>query len=56
LGADAAEPVIAYCGSGVSACMNILAMERAGFPPAKLYVASFSGWSADPEHEVELGS
>lgn len=47
--------VVAYCGSGVSACMNILAMERAGLPPARLYVASFSGWSADPEREVELG-
>lgn len=44
--------VIASCGSGVSACMNILAMERAGLPPARLYVASFSGWSADPSHPV----
>ncbi|MEO6122532.1 MAG: sulfurtransferase [Ilumatobacteraceae bacterium] len=56
LGVNEAESVIAYCGSGVSACINILAMEQAGFPPARLYVASFSGWSADPEHEVETGA
>ncbi len=46
---------IAYCGSGVSACMNVLAMERAGFTPPRLYVASWSGWSADPERPAELG-
>jgi 3-mercaptopyruvate sulfurtransferase SseA len=39
----------------VSACANILALEQAGLPPARLYVASFSGWSADPERAVELG-
>lgn len=55
LGVSESEGVVTYCGSGVSACMNILAMERAGLPPARLYVASFSGWSADPEREVELG-
>ena len=49
-----AEP-IAYCGSGVSACMNIIAMEHVGLTPPRLYVASFSGWSADPQHDVELG-
>ena len=55
LGVGEAESVVAYCGSGVSACMNLLALERAGLPDARLYVASFSGWSADPEHEVETG-
>lgn len=54
LGADAGRPV-AYCGSGVSACVNLVAMERAGLAPARLYAASFSGWSADPDHEVETG-
>lgn len=52
LGIAADTDVIASCGSGVSACMNILAMERAGLPPARLYVASFSGWSADPTRPV----
>lgn len=47
--------VVTYCGSGVSACMNILAMEHAGLAPARLYVASWSGWSADPGRPVELG-
>ena len=55
LGVNETDAVVAYCGSGVSACMNILAMERAGLAPARLYVASFSGWSADPDREVELG-
>ncbi|MEY4174713.1 MAG: hypothetical protein RI900_1878 [Actinomycetota bacterium] len=47
--------VIAYCGSGVSACMNIVAMEHAGLEPARLYPASWSGWSSDPDRPVELG-
>ncbi len=55
LGVSGAATVVTYCGSGVSACMNILAMEHAGLPPARLYVASFSGWSADPDHPVEVG-
>jgi len=55
LGVSASDNVVTYCGSGVSACMNILALEQAGLPPARLYVASFSGWSADPDRPVELG-
>lgn len=38
---------IHYCGSGVSACHNLLAMEVAGLPGGKLYVGSWSEWSAD---------
>lgn len=38
-----------YCGSGVSACVNILAAERAGLGRPRLYVASWSGWTADPD-------
>ncbi|HQZ37050.1 MAG TPA: sulfurtransferase [Ilumatobacteraceae bacterium] len=52
---EADTPSVAYCGSGVSACMNILAMEHAGLTPARLYVASWSGWSADPTRPTELG-
>jgi len=52
---DADTPSVAYCGSGVSACMNILAMEHAGLTPPRLYVASWSGWSADPARAGELG-
>ena len=53
--ADPDAAPIAYCGSGVSACMNIVAMEHAGLTPPRLYVASFSGWSADPAHPVATG-
>lgn len=53
LGADG--EVIAACGSGVSACMNVLAMERAGMAPPRLFVASWSGWASDPSRPVETG-
>ena len=44
-----------YCGSGVTACRNILAMEHAGLPGAKLYAGSWSEWIAQGEREVEEG-
>ena len=37
--------VISYCGSGVTACHNLLALERAGFPPGRLYPGSWSQYS-----------
>jgi thiosulfate/3-mercaptopyruvate sulfurtransferase len=46
---------VMYCGSGVSACHNLLAMEVAGLPGARLYVGSWSEWSADPKRPVETG-
>ena len=52
---EASTASIAYCGSGVSACMNIVAMEHAGLTPPRLYIASWSGWSADPNRPAELG-
>jgi thiosulfate/3-mercaptopyruvate sulfurtransferase len=55
LGVDDAHDVVAYCGSGVSACMNVLAMEHAGLRSPRLYVASWSGWSADPNREAATG-
>jgi thiosulfate/3-mercaptopyruvate sulfurtransferase len=42
---DAAE-VVAYCGSGVSACHDLIAMEHAGLGRGRLYVGSWSQWSA----------
>ena len=39
------EAAVYYCGSGVSACLNLLAHAHAGLPPAKLYVGSWSEWS-----------
>jgi thiosulfate/3-mercaptopyruvate sulfurtransferase len=38
--------IVVYCGSGVTACHDILAMEIAGFPPATLYAGSWSDWSS----------
>ena len=41
---DLADEVVAYCGSGVSACANVVAIEHAGFATPRLFVASWSGW------------
>jgi len=53
-GRDASD-VVVYCGSGVSACHNLLAMERAGLPGSKLFVGSWSEWSSDPSRPVATG-
>jgi thiosulfate/3-mercaptopyruvate sulfurtransferase len=55
LGARPGDGVVAYCGSGVSACANLAALELAGFTDAQLYVASWSGWSADPARPAATG-
>lgn len=55
LGIDDGVETVAYCGSGVSACMNVLAMEHVGLAIPRLYVASWSGWSADPNREAATG-
>jgi thiosulfate/3-mercaptopyruvate sulfurtransferase len=39
-----AEEILVYCGSGVTACANVLALEIAGIPGAKLYAGSWSDW------------
>lgn len=44
---------VSSCGSGVTACHNLLAMEIAGLPGAALYPGSWSEWCADPERPVE---
>ncbi len=45
LGHTPAEEAVFYCGSGVSACVNLLGMARAGLPLGRLYVGSWSEWS-----------
>jgi thiosulfate/3-mercaptopyruvate sulfurtransferase len=47
--------IVHYCGSGVSACHNLLAMEHAGLGGARLYPGSWSEWCADPSHPVAGG-
>jgi thiosulfate/3-mercaptopyruvate sulfurtransferase len=44
--------VVNYCGSGVTACQNILALEHAGLHGSKLYAGSWSEWSSDPSRPV----
>lgn len=52
LGGRAAAEVVCYCGSGVTACHNLLAMELAGLPGARLYAGSWSEWIRDPARPV----
>jgi thiosulfate/3-mercaptopyruvate sulfurtransferase len=47
--------VIAMCGSGVTACQLLLAMEVAGFTPGKLYAGSWSEWIRSPERPIATG-
>ena len=47
-----ANEVAVMCGSGVTACHHLLAMEHAGLPGAKLYTGSWSGWLEDPNRPV----
>ncbi len=49
------DEVVHYCGSGVSAAHNVLAMELAGLPAGRLYAGSWSDWCARPELPVETG-
>ena len=46
------ERVVAMCGSGVTACHNLLALERAGLRGARLYADSWSGWIRDPQRPI----
>ena len=43
------------CGSGVTACHNLLAMELAALPGARLYAGSYSEWIRDPARPVATG-
>lgn len=47
-----AERVVHYCGSGVTACHNVLAMEHSGLSGSRLYAGSWSEWIRDPSHPV----
>jgi thiosulfate/3-mercaptopyruvate sulfurtransferase len=47
--------LVAMCGSGVTACHNLLALEVAGLPGAQLYAGSWSEWIRDPARAVTRG-
>ncbi|MFN8472369.1 MAG: sulfurtransferase [Anaerolineae bacterium] len=55
LGVNEADTVVCYCGSGVSACYDILAMYTAGWRDIQLYVGSWSDWSSSPRLPVATG-
>lgn len=50
------KPVVAYCGSGVTACHDLLALRRAGLGNGRLFVGSWSAWGADPERPADTGA
>jgi thiosulfate/3-mercaptopyruvate sulfurtransferase len=52
LGERAARDVVQQCGSGVTACHNLLAMEYAGLGGSKLYPGSWSEWVSDPSRPI----
>jgi thiosulfate/3-mercaptopyruvate sulfurtransferase len=56
MGDHVADNTIVMCGSGVTACHHLLAMERAGIKGAKLFTGSWSEWIADGSRSVATGS
>jgi thiosulfate/3-mercaptopyruvate sulfurtransferase len=55
LGTQGAADTVHQCGSGVTACHNLLAMEHAGLPGSLLYPGSWSEWASDPARPVARG-
>jgi thiosulfate/3-mercaptopyruvate sulfurtransferase len=56
LGERPAARVVHSCGSGVTACHNLLAMEVAGLSGSRLYAGSWSEWIRDPQRPVATGA
>ncbi|ALC82544.1 MULTISPECIES: sulfurtransferase [Bacillus] len=54
-GLDKTKEIIVYCGSGVSACPNVIGLKQAGFQNIKLYAGSWSDWISYPENEIATG-
>ena len=55
LNGRAPEKLVAYCGSGVTACHNLFALCLAGYPLGRLYAGSWSEWINDPQRGVATG-
>lgn len=51
-----ANEIVTMCGSGVSACLNLLALETLGIQGARLYAGSWSEWVRDPSRPVATGA
>jgi thiosulfate/3-mercaptopyruvate sulfurtransferase len=56
LAGSPSSQVVMYCGSGITACHNLLAMEHAGLRGARLFAGSWSEWESDPKRPVERSS
>lgn len=52
---DGADEVIVYCGSGVTACPNVLALKMAGYDNVKLYGGSWSDWISYADNPIATG-
>ena len=50
------ETIVCQCGSGVTACHNLLSLEMAGFQGAKLYSGSWSEWCAESSRPIAVGA
>jgi thiosulfate/3-mercaptopyruvate sulfurtransferase len=55
LAAAGERPIVAMCGSGITACHNLLALELAGVSGARLYAGSWSEWILDPARPIATG-
>jgi len=55
-GALPPSAIVSMCGSGVTACQTLLALEHAGLPGARLYAGSWSEWIRDPARPIATGA
>lgn len=55
-GIEKSKPIIVYCGSGITATPNYIALKEAGYSNVKLYAGSFSDWISYDENEVATGN
>jgi thiosulfate/3-mercaptopyruvate sulfurtransferase len=55
LGSVPADKTVFYCGSGVTAALNLIALKHAGMGDARLFIGSWSEWITDPSHPIATG-